>query len=162
MNACCVLPADKIPKWRQQRPPEVADGDLICVNTEWAMYSSSLLPRCQEDIDLDKDSFDPGISIFEKLVCGYALGEVCRRIMLSLAHDGFLFSEQNLEGLGAKGAFSTAMLSTIECDTSKSLNGAEAILADSLRVSTEYDLLALNALVTSLLLLFWGCTCLTS
>jgi len=40
-------------KWK---PAGAKPGAVTAINTEWGCYGSDLLPRVQEDVDLDHDS----------------------------------------------------------------------------------------------------------
>ncbi|KAL2415528.1 Glucokinase [Exophiala dermatitidis] len=59
---------------------------LMIINTEWGSFDNglSVLPNTQYDIDLDRESVNPGLQMFEKRVSGMFLGEILRRAMLSL------------------------------------------------------------------------------
>lgn len=62
---------------------------LMIVNTEWGSFDNSLkvLPNTPYDHDLDKESVNPGIQMFEKRISGMFLGEILRRAILSLVKD---------------------------------------------------------------------------
>lgn len=59
---------------------------LMVVNSEWGSFDNELriLPNTPYDIDLDKESVNPGIQMFEKRVSGMFLGEILRRALLAL------------------------------------------------------------------------------
>jgi hexokinase len=63
-----------------------ASTGLMVINTEWGSFDNALkvLPKTQYDVDLDKESVNPGIQMFEKRVSGMFLGEILRRALLSL------------------------------------------------------------------------------
>ena len=63
-------------------------GEMI-INTEWGSFDNhmSILPNTLYDSDLDRDSVNPGIQMFEKRVSGMFLGEILRRAMLALTKD---------------------------------------------------------------------------
>ena len=63
-------------------------GDMI-INTEWGSFDNhlSVLPNTPYDRDLDRESVNPGIQMFEKRVSGMFLGEILRRALLSLLND---------------------------------------------------------------------------
>jgi len=63
-------------------------GNMV-VNTEWGSFDNQLnvLPNTQYDVDLDKESVNPGIQMFEKRVSGMFLGEIVRRVVVSLHKD---------------------------------------------------------------------------
>ena len=68
-------------------------GNMV-INTEWGSFDNQLnvLPNTQYDIDLDKESVNPGIQMFEKRVSGMFLGEIVRRVVVSLLkNDQFQF-----------------------------------------------------------------------
>lgn len=75
-----------------------SSGDMI-VNTEWGSFDNGLtvLPNTPYDKDLDRESVNPGIQMFEKRVSGMFLGEILRRALLALIKDDTvpLFSDED-------------------------------------------------------------------
>ncbi|WPG97957.1 putative glucokinase [Acrodontium crateriforme] len=73
-------------------------GEMI-VNTEWGSFDNqlSVLPNTPYDNDLDKESVNPGIQMFEKRISGMFLGEILRRALVSLVKDPSvpLFSDEH-------------------------------------------------------------------
>lgn len=73
-------------------------GNMV-INTEWGSFDNSLrvLPNTKYDKDLDKESVNPGIQMFEKRVSGMFLGEILRRAILGLVKDPNvqLFKDEN-------------------------------------------------------------------
>merc|ERR1712063_241063 len=73
-------------------------GEMI-VNTEWGSFDNSLrtLPNSPYDVQLDKDSVNPGIQMFEKRVSGMFLGVLLRLALLKLIKDPAvpLFTDDN-------------------------------------------------------------------
>lgn len=63
-------------------------GDMV-VNTEWGSFDNQLniLPNTTWDIDLDKNSVNPGIQMFEKRVSGMFLGEILRLVIVDMLKD---------------------------------------------------------------------------
>ena len=59
---------------------------LMIVNTEWGSFDNhlSVLPNTPYDRDLDAESVNPGIQMFEKRVSGMFLGEILRRAILAM------------------------------------------------------------------------------
>jgi hexokinase len=72
---------------------------LMVINSEWGSFDNSLkvLPNTPYDQDLDKESNNPGIQMFEKRISGMFLGEILRRALLSLVKDPKvqLFKDEN-------------------------------------------------------------------
>jgi hexokinase len=77
---------------------DTSTGEMI-INTEWGSFDNALktLPVTPYDISLDKDTPNPGIQMFEKLISGMYLGEIFRRAVLSLIQDEVvpLFSDEH-------------------------------------------------------------------
>ena len=61
-------------------------GEMV-VNTEWGSFDNGMkvLPTTIYDEQLDRDSVNPGIQMFEKRVSGMFLGEILRVVLVSLA-----------------------------------------------------------------------------
>ncbi|KAK3330624.1 putative glucokinase [Apodospora peruviana] len=72
---------------------------LMVVNTEWGSFDNQLnvLPNTTWDIQLDKDSVNPGIQMYEKRVSGMFLGEILRLVVLDLLKNPniSLFKDEN-------------------------------------------------------------------
>lgn len=64
---------------------DTSTGEMI-VNTEWGSFDNDLrvLPNTPYDADLDAESNNPGIQMFEKRISGMFLGEILRRALVSL------------------------------------------------------------------------------
>jgi len=62
---------------------------LMIVNTEWGSFDNAMktLPSTPYDQELDKESNNPGIQMFEKRVSGMFLGEILRRALLALHNN---------------------------------------------------------------------------
>lgn len=60
-------------------------GEMV-VNTEWGSFDNGLkvLPNTKYDQQLDKDSVNPGIQMFEKRISGMFLGEILRVILADI------------------------------------------------------------------------------
>lgn len=73
-------------------------GEMV-VNTEWGSFDNSLrtLPNTPYDAELDKNSVNPGIQMFEKRVSGMFLGELLRLALVRLIKDPAvpLFKDDN-------------------------------------------------------------------
>jgi hexokinase len=100
-NGAYVEKLDKVTKLTGDKNGGVYDkstGEMI-VNTEWGSFDNSLrtLPNSPYDVQLDKDSVNPGIQMFEKRVSGMFLGELLRLALLKLIKDPAvpLFTDDN-------------------------------------------------------------------
>ncbi|KAG1073121.1 hypothetical protein G6F42_025843 [Rhizopus arrhizus] len=82
-NAAYWEKVEAIVKNQKELPPN-ADGDMI-INTEWGSFGDKnpgLLPRTFYDNRVNRQSVNPGVHVFEKMVSGLYLGEIARIIML--------------------------------------------------------------------------------
>ncbi|KAH6870649.1 glucokinase GLK1 [Alternaria rosae] len=100
-NGAYVEKLDKVKKMSKDTSTGAYDkstGEMI-VNTEWGSFDNSLrtLPNSPYDVQLDKDSVNPGIQMFEKRVSGMFLGELLRLALLKLVKDPNvpLFTDDN-------------------------------------------------------------------
>lgn len=71
-------------------------GEMI-VNTEWGSFDNGLkvLRQTQYDEQLDRDSVNPGIQRFEKLISGMFLGEILRVVIVKMVSEVGLLSHPN-------------------------------------------------------------------
>jgi hexokinase len=101
-NGAYVEKLDRITKLKKMGKAagdiDASTGEMI-VNTEWGSFDNHLtvLPTTPYDRDLDKESNNPGVQMFEKRVSGMFLGEILRRAVLSLVKDPSvpLFSDEH-------------------------------------------------------------------
>ncbi|KAA8618471.1 Hexokinase [Pyrenophora tritici-repentis] len=100
-NGAYVEKLDKVSKLTQSKTAgdyDQSTGEMI-VNTEWGSFDNSLrtLPNSPYDIELDKNSVNPGIQMFEKRVSGMFLGELLRLALVKLIKDPSvpLFTDDN-------------------------------------------------------------------
>lgn len=116
-NAAYVERACALKKWT---PPAGTPPDaLTMVNIEWGSLAVEALPRTIEDLAADKDSCDPGQYWFEKMVSGLYLGDVARRIIVTLTEQHNLFGPGGVpSALRGSDGFRSAELAAIVDDTS--------------------------------------------
>uniref|UniRef100_A0A804NE56 Phosphotransferase n=1 Tax=Zea mays TaxID=4577 RepID=A0A804NE56_MAIZE len=88
-NAAYIEHMDSIPKWCGP-PPE--SGNMV-INMEWGNFRSTHLPLTEFDVALDAESLNPDEQIYEKLISGMYMGEIVRRVLLKMAQDASLFSD---------------------------------------------------------------------
>lgn len=102
-NGAYVEKLHKITKLKQMSKKDAggideSTGEMI-INTEWGSFDNhlSVLPSTPYDRDLDRESVNPGIQMFEKLVSGMFLGEILRRAIVALVEDKAvpLFSDED-------------------------------------------------------------------
>ncbi|OAL30301.1 hypothetical protein AYO20_08779 [Fonsecaea nubica] len=174
-NGAYVEKLDRVKKMKAIDEAEggVANYDsstgLMVINTEWGSFDNALsvLPNTPYDVDLDRESVNPGIQMFEKRVSGMFLGEILRRALLSLyqhpdagvalfkdvtSHDNDIRSTTTVaedSPLFKIWGIDTSFLSIVEEDQSDHLRITKQTLEKELKVeaaSTE-DCVAVKMLV---------------
>lgn len=131
-NAAIVDKVGKLTKWH---PKGVAPDTMTVINTEWGGYSSGLLPRVTEDIELDIASgVAKGTMLIEKLMSGLWMGDCTRRILLTFARRAQLLGATVPPKLEDPSAFTTAHLSAIESDSSPLKTTVFKVLREALDV----------------------------
>ncbi|KIV76993.1 hypothetical protein PV11_08835 [Exophiala sideris] len=169
---------EKLEKVKKMKAIEEAEGGkanydsstgLMVINSEWGSFDNALkvLPNTPYDIDLDRESVNPGIQMFEKRVSGMFLGEILRRALLSLhqhpdegialfkdasSHDNDIRSTTTVaedSALFKQWGIDTSFLSIVEEDQSDHLRITKQTLEKELKIeaaSTE-DCVAVKMLV---------------
>lgn len=151
-NAAYVEDLDRIPKLKthehnaSQTTPEIPYSPLrnvgvppspinpptrtMVINTEWGAFDNRrvILPVTSYDYQLDRTSSSPGIQIFEKMVGGMFLGELCRLIFLDLVKAGELFNGIVPASLEVSCNFLTAYMSRIGRDHTDELMDTKLVL----------------------------------
>ena len=80
---------------------------------------------------MDRESFFPGMQLFEKMISGMYLGELVRLVIMDLNINGRIFSSKiSLD----RDSFETAFMSRIERDHSRDLADTKSVLEDLLKI----------------------------
>lgn len=95
-NTCCIVPLEKIGKLH------MSGKDGVIVNIESGLYDA--LPRGDFDLELDRESNNPGLKHLEKMTSGVYLGALSRKIFAAAADEGVL-SKDCLDRIAALGAY---------------------------------------------------------
>ncbi|KAI9056018.1 hypothetical protein LZ554_000950 [Drepanopeziza brunnea f. sp. 'monogermtubi'] len=127
-------------------------GEMV-VNTEWGSFDNGLktLPNTPADIQLDAESINPGMQMFEKRISGMFLGELLRLTLVAMIKDPAvpLFSDDNSSQndyrstasveenapLHNKNAVDSSILSFSEADHSDGLRAVRQAIYMNLGVS---------------------------
>ncbi|KAJ5932035.1 hypothetical protein N7516_006524 [Penicillium verrucosum] len=146
-NGAYVEKTKNITKLQNMKDAHFDDstGEMI-INAEWGSFDNhmSVLPTTVFDDELDADSNNPGVQMFEKRVSGMFLGEILRRALLSLhRHNdlGLFKANKNSKVTIPEGSMlfrqwglDTSMLSSVEADSSKDLVDVKTALKDHLEI----------------------------
>ncbi|KAK2760277.1 glucokinase [Arachnomyces sp. PD_36] len=121
-------------------------GEMV-INSEWGSFDNhlSVLPSTVYDQDLDAESVNPGIQMFEKRVSGMFLGEILRRAILSMVKDPSVNLFQSADdgtptiipsdsAVYEQWGIDTSFLSIVEADTSEDMNAIKAIMKKDLHI----------------------------
>jgi hexokinase len=145
-NGAYVEKTKNITKLQHMKDAHFEDstGEMI-INAEWGSFDNhmSVLPTTVFDDELDADSNNPGVQMFEKRVSGMFLGEILRRALLSLHRADLGLFQANKDSkvvlpegsmLFRQWGLDTSMLSSIEADTSEDLVDVKTALKDHLEI----------------------------
>ncbi|KAJ5203674.1 Hexokinase N-terminal [Penicillium cinerascens] len=125
-------------------------GEMI-INAEWGSFDNhmSVLPSTVFDHELDADSNNPGVQMFEKRVSGMFLGEILRRALLAMHNDSklglFKTSQTSKVSIPSDSLFyrqwglDTSLLSQVEADSTKQMSDVKAALKDHLKIEHPSD-----------------------
>ncbi|XP_010249484.1 PREDICTED: hexokinase-1 [Nelumbo nucifera] len=129
-NAAYVECANAIPKWHGLLPKS---GEMV-INMEWGNFRSSHLPITEYDHALDVESLNPGEQIFEKIISGMYLGDIVRRVLLSMAEEAAFFGDTVPPQLKVPFILRTPDMSAMHHDTSPDLKVVGNKLKDILGI----------------------------
>ncbi|KAG0252462.1 glucokinase [Mortierella polycephala] len=117
-------------------------GEMI-INIEWGNFDKdkAFLPVTIHDNKLDRESINPGIHVFEKMISGMYLGEITRNVLLHLIDHRVLFEGTSSDILNQHWAFETKYMSDIEKDSSSTLIPIAQVLEQKLGIylNTQVD-----------------------
>ncbi|KAK4218991.1 putative glucokinase [Rhypophila decipiens] len=125
---------------------------LMVVNTEWGSFDNQLnvLPNTKWDIELDKETPNPGIQMYEKRVSGMFLGEIVRLVIVDLLKkpEVSLFKDENSStndwksttsiapnsGVFTQWGLDTSVMSVAAADTTPELVALRQALEEQLHI----------------------------
>jgi len=117
---------------------------LMVINTEWGSFDNQLnvLPTTPWDVQLDKDSLNPGIQMYEKRVSGMFLGEIVRLALADLVKDPAVVLFKNdtqttvaeASGLNTQWGLDSALMSVAAEDETDELSKLRSTLEKELQI----------------------------
>ncbi|PLN81698.1 hypothetical protein BDW42DRAFT_168460 [Aspergillus taichungensis] len=120
-------------------------GEMI-INAEWGSFDNhlSVLPNTVYDQELNEESNNPGVQMFEKRVSGMFLGEILRRVLLDLYQNETLGLFKPGEGsdvlvpedsnLFRQWGVDTSLLSLVEADKTEGMEPTKVALKDHAKI----------------------------
>ncbi|KAG9011343.1 hexokinase A [Tulasnella sp. 427] len=124
-TGCNAAYAEKVGNIPKMKHLGIPDETLISINCEWGAFDSvehKHLPRTKDDEIIDLKSNKLHEQVFEKCISGRYLGEIFRLVIKELIDEGTLFQTQDTSKLNDEYCFDTALLSTMESDTTPDLS----------------------------------------
>ncbi|KAI8099022.1 hexokinase-domain-containing protein [Halteromyces radiatus] len=109
------------------------DDQETIVNTEWGSFGDNnreVLPLSMYDNRVNRQSENPGVHTFEKMVSGVYLGELVRTIIVEFMDRRILFAGQYTKELNTQYGFDTSYMGRIGMDEDENLNDTGHILED--------------------------------
>ncbi|KAI5799397.1 hypothetical protein FPQ18DRAFT_253359 [Pyronema domesticum] len=136
---------EKLSKITKMTKPDAQVGEYdkstgeMVVNTEWGSFDNALkvLPDTIYDQQLDANSVNPGIQMFEKRISGMFLGEILRNAILGLKKDAGLLNASTIAEdapLYTPWSVDTSVLSFIEADNTSDLSESKKVLEEQLGI----------------------------
>ncbi|KAG0174132.1 glucokinase [Apophysomyces sp. BC1034] len=133
--ACTISTGTNAAYWEKLERVEkckVADkaGDMI-INTEWGSFgdrNTHYLRRTFYDNRVNRQSTNPGVHLFEKMISGFYLGEIVRIIMVDFLDRRLLFDCQYTKELNTPYQFESAYMSAITSDDTPELDDVKHIM----------------------------------
>ena len=128
-NAAYYEKIENVHRNKNLLPP--SEGGDIVINTEWGSFAdrnTGLLPRTFYDNRVNRQSVNPGVHVFEKMVSGLYLGEIARIIMVDFLDRRLLFDGQYTTELNTPYLFEASYMSAIGADDTPELEDTKHIL----------------------------------
>lgn len=128
---CCEAYWERISEC--QKVADATEAEEMIINTEWGSFgdkNADFLPRTFYDNRLNRESWNPGVHLFEKMVSGLYLGELVRNIMIDFLDRRLLFNCQYTRELNTPYSFEVSYMSTIESDQTSQLEETQHILEE--------------------------------
>jgi hexokinase len=111
----------------------------MIINTEWGSFGdtvSETIPHTFYDIRVNRQSVNPGVHVFEKMVAGLYLGEIVRLIMVDFVDRRLLFDAQYSEELNTPYSFESTYMSPIERDETSDLEDIKHLMENVMNIKS--------------------------
>ncbi|KAI8985379.1 hexokinase-domain-containing protein [Pilobolus umbonatus] len=111
-------------------PLSDTDDEMI-INTEWGRFGDNkfdTIPHTFYDVRVNRQSINPGVHVFEKMISGLYLGEIVRLIVVDFMDKRLLFDGQYSTEWNKPHNFDSSYMSAMELDDSAELDDVQHIL----------------------------------
>lgn len=115
------------------------ENDEMIVTTEWGGFGdtkSETIPHTFYDIRVNRQSVNPGVHVFEKMVAGLYLGEIVRLILVDLTDRRLLFDAQYSVEMNTAYNFESSYMSAIESDETPELESTKHLLENVMNLES--------------------------
>ncbi|KAH7040281.1 uncharacterized protein B0I36DRAFT_344050 [Microdochium trichocladiopsis] len=122
-NMSVHLPVSALGRAKYGNRPDswFAAATHVIVNTEMSMFGKGFLPMTRWDHLLNEEHPRPDFQPLEHLVSGYYLGEICRLVLVEAIQSVGIFGGEIPTSLEKPYSLDTATVSTLESDTTPTL-----------------------------------------
>ncbi|CAN6674814.1 hexokinase-2 [Trichomonascus vanleenenianus] len=137
-NAAYYEYIKNIPKLEGLVPKDIDPETQVAINCEWGAFDSQhkVLPRTPYDVAIDEESPRPNQQAFEKMIAGYYLGEILRKVLVDLHEQGYIFEQKDISKLREEYSLDSSFLSEIEEDPWENLTEVELLFLNRLGLKT--------------------------
>ncbi len=133
-NACYLESLDKVQIYSGEK--DGSSSKTMVINTEWGAFG-----ECGEldfiltpwDLNVDKESINPGMHVYEKMISGMYMGEIVRHVLKELADKNLIFKDVDVSRLSTAGTFETRHACEVERDPIGSFDRCRAALKEVLK-----------------------------
>ncbi|ORZ18642.1 hypothetical protein BCR42DRAFT_481892 [Absidia repens] len=137
-NAAYWEKLNEVTKLGPKAASEKNDDMEMIINTEWGSFGDNnrkVLPLSMYDNRVNRQSDNPGIHTFEKMVSGQYLGEIVRTIIVEFMDRRVLFDGEYTKELNTPYGFDTSYMGRIGMDSSSDLEDTGHVLEDIMGLS---------------------------
>lgn len=131
---------EKVSDIKKLPPNSITNPDEeTCVNTEWGSFGdtkSETIPHTFYDIRVNRQSVNPGVHVFEKMVAGLYIGEIVRLILVDFTDRRLIFDAQYSTELNKAYNFESTYMSAIERDETSELEDTKHLLENVMNLSS--------------------------
>ncbi|CAO3660165.1 unnamed protein product [Rhizopus stolonifer] len=107
------------------------DEREMIINTEWGSFGdtrSNAIPHTFYDVRVNRQSVNPGIHVYEKMVAGLYLGEIVRLILVDFLDRRLIFDGQYSTEMNKPYNFESSYVSAIDRDETTQLEDTQHLL----------------------------------
>ncbi|KAI9280685.1 hexokinase-domain-containing protein [Sporodiniella umbellata] len=112
-------------------------GKEMIINTEWGSFGDSrsdTIPHTFYDVRVNRQSVNPGIHVYEKMVAGLYLGEIVRLVLVDFLDRRLIFDGQYSTEMNKAYNFESSYVSAIDRDETAQLEDTKHLLEQVMNI----------------------------